>query len=252
MILTKNNLEFFKMKTEPLYMNDSYIKEFESKILAISEDKLSIYLDKTAFYPGGGGQPNDTGKIFFNNIEFLVEKVGYDKERAIYHKLNLPLKATIGDTIKGEINWENRYILMRYHTALHVLCGLIWNEFGASVTGGNMYLDKARMDFNLEDFSKDRVEYIEKRVNEEIKAAHNVQIKVLPREEAFKIPDLIRTKINLLPPQIKEVRTVEIVGLDLQADGGTHVKNTKEIGIVKIIETINKGKENKRMIIKIE
>ena len=240
------------MKTELLYMHDSYVKEFDSKIIAISEDKMLVYLDKTAFYPGGGGQPNDTGKIIFNDNEFLVEKVGYDKERAIYHKLNNPIEAKIGDSIKGKIDWENRYILMRYHTALHVLCGLIWKEFSASVTGGNMYLDKARMDFNLADFSKERVEYIEKRVNEEINAAHKVEIKILPREEAFKIPDLIRTKINLLPPQIKEVRTVEIVGLDLQADGGTHVKNIKEIGKVKIVETINKGKENKRIIIKIE
>jgi misacylated tRNA(Ala) deacylase len=141
---------------------------------------------------------------------------------------------------------------MRYHTALHILCGLIWKEFGASVTGGNMSPDKARMDFNLADFSKERVEYIEKRVAEEVAAARDVVIKILPREEAFQIPDLIRTKINLLPPQIKEIRTVEIVGLDLQADGGTHLKNTRDVGIVKIIETINKGKENKRIVIKID
>ena len=141
---------------------------------------------------------------------------------------------------------------MRYHTALHILCGLIWHEFEASVTGGQMYVDKARMDFNLADFSKERVELIERRVNEEVKAGHEVKIKILPREEAFQIPDLVRTKVNLLPPHIKEVRTVEIVGLDMQADGGTHVKNTKEVGKVKIIKTENKGKENKRMVIQIE
>lgn len=238
--------------SELLYMNDCYLKEFEAKIVDISEDKMNIIFNRTAFYPGGGGQPNDTGKIYFNNIEYDIILVERDKEKKIYHKLNKTINANKGDKIRGKIDWERRYKLMRYHTALHILCGLIWKEFGASVTGGNMYLDKARMDFNLADFSKERVEYIEKRVNEEINAGHEVIIKTLPREEAFKIPDLIRTKINLLPLQIKEVRIVEIVGLDLQADGGTHIKNTKEIGNLKIVETINKGKDNKRIVIVID
>ncbi|NHJ05744.1 MAG: alanyl-tRNA editing protein [Candidatus Heimdallarchaeota archaeon] len=238
--------------SELLYMNDCYLREFEAKIVDISEDKMSVILDKTAFYPGGGGQPYDLGKIYFKDIEHEVILVERDKEKKITHKLNKTINANKGDKIKGEIDWERRYKLMRYHTALHILCGLIWKEFGASVTGGNMYLDKARMDFNLADFSKERVDYIEKRVNEEINAGHEVIIKTLPREEAFKIPDLIRTKINLLPPQIKEVRIVEIVDLDLQADGGTHLKNTKEIGNLKIVETINKGKDNKRIVIIID
>jgi len=238
--------------SELLYMNDCYLREFEAKIVDISEDKMSVILDKTAFYPGGGGQPNDLGKIYFKDIEYEVILVERDKEKKITHKLNKTINANKGDKIKGEIDWERRYKLMRYHTALHILCGLIWKEFGASVTGGNMYLDKARMDFNLADFSKERVDYIEKRVNEEINAGHEVIIKTLPRDEAFKIPDLIRTKINLLPPQIKEVRIVEIVDLDLQADGGTHLKNTKEIGNLKIVETINKGKDNKRIVIVID
>ena len=238
--------------TELLYMTDSYLKEFEAKISAVSEDGLKIYLNKTAFFPGGGGQPNDLGKILFDGKEFQVVKVGKDKDGRIYHQLDRPIQTEVGTAITGQIDWERRYMLMRYHTALHILCGLIWKEFGASVTGGNMYEDKARMDFNLADFSKERVTYIEERVNEEIKKGHEVRIEILPREEAFQIPDLIRTKINLLPPHIKEVRTVEIVGLDLQADGGTHVKNTKEIGKVKIVETINKGKDNKRIVIKIE
>ena len=238
--------------TEELFLTDSYLKEFEAIITKIENNGLDIYLDKTAFYPGGGGQPNDTGTITYDNISYQVIKVGRDEKRDIYHRLEKPLETIIGSKLIGSINWENRYIIMRYHTALHILCGLIWKEFNSSVTGGNMYLDRARMDFDLEDFSKERVDYIQKRVNEEIKADHPVVVKILPREEAFKIPDLIRTKINLLPPQIKEVRTVEIVGLDLQADGGTHVKSTKEVGSVKIIETINKGKENKRMVIKVE
>ncbi|HUT79601.1 MAG TPA: alanyl-tRNA editing protein [Candidatus Bathyarchaeia archaeon] len=235
--------------TELLYLLNSYMKEFEATITEISDDGLDVYLDKTAFYPGGGGQLNDTGKLSINGKEFDVLKVSYNSNREVIHRLNEPANADIGSIVLGKIDWSKRYMLMRYHTALHILCGLIWKEFGAVVTGGNMDLDKARMDFNLEDFSKERVEYIEKRVNEEVKASREVIIRILSREKAFQIPDLIRTKINLLPPQIKEVRTVEISGLDLQADGGTHVKNTSEVGKVRIIETINKGKENKRIII---
>ena len=233
-------------------MTDSYLKEFETKITALSEDKTKVYLEKTVFYPGGGGQPNDIGILTIKGENFEVVKTGFEKDRTVFHKLNNPITIDIGEKVSGKIDWERRYTFMRYHTALHILCGLIWKEFNASVTGGNMYLDKARMDFNMTDFSKERVDYIEKRVNEEIQAGHEVLVKILPREEAFKIPDLIRTKINLLPPHIKEVRTVEIVGLDLQADGGTHLKDTKEVGIVKIVETINKGKDNKRIVIIIE
>ncbi|MBK5112067.1 MAG: alanyl-tRNA editing protein [Candidatus Heimdallarchaeota archaeon] len=240
------------MQTNLLYMTDSYLREFDAIITNISEDGMDIYIDRTAFFPGGGGQPYDEGKLIINNEEYSVVKIGRDSNRALYHRVDRPLEADVGSKVKGEIDWERRYKIMRYHTALHILCGLIWKEFGASVTGGNMSPDKARMDFNLADFSKERVEYIEKRVAEEVAAARDIVIKILPREEAFQIPDLIRTKINLLPPQIKEVRTVEIVGLDLQADGGTHLKNTRDVGTVKIIETINKGKENKRIVIKIE
>ncbi|NHK29767.1 MAG: alanyl-tRNA editing protein [Asgard group archaeon] len=238
--------------TEELYLLDSYLKEFNAKITKIENEGLHIYLDRSAFFPGGGGQPNDEGLLLFNNEEYRIDKVSRDKNREIFHRIDRPFKGSIGTEIKCQIDWERRYVIMRYHTALHILCGLIWKEFGASVTGGNMYLDKARMDFNLADFSKERVEYIEKRVAEEVKASRDVKIAILPREEAFQIPDLIRTKINLLPPNIKEVRTVEIVGLDLQADGGTHVKNTNEVGKVSIIETINKGKDNKRIVIKLD
>ena len=248
----KNNRECDIMQTDLLYMTDSYLKEFEATITEISDDGLNVYLDRTAFYTGGGGQPHDIGKLIIDNEIYNVVKIDRDSNRAFFHRIDRSCDAKIGSKVKGEIDWERRYKIMRYHTALHILCGLIWKEFGAMVTGGNMSTDKARMDFNLADFSKERVEYIEKRVAEEVAAAREVVIKILPRDEAFQIPDLIRTKINLLPPQIKEVRTVEIVGLDLQADGGTHLKNTQDVGKVRIIETINKGKENKRIVIKIE
>ena len=251
-ITCKNNRECDIMQTDLLYMTDSYLKEFEATITDISEDGLNVYLDRTAFFTGGGGQPYDIGKLIIDNELYNVVKIDRDSNRAFFHRIDRSCEAKIGSKVKGEIDWERRYKIMRYHTALHILCGLIWKEFGAMVTGGNMSTDKARMDFNLADFSKERVEYIEKRVAEEVAAAREVVIKILPRDEAFQIPDLIRTKINLLPPQIKEVRTVEIVGLDLQADGGTHLKNTQDVGKVRIIETINKGKENKRIVIKIE
>ncbi|MFW9922850.1 MAG: alanyl-tRNA editing protein [Candidatus Thorarchaeota archaeon] len=238
--------------TDLLYMEDSYLRGFEAKIVQLSEDGLRVYLDRTAFYPGGGGQPFDIGIIKYKNQDYPVVKMGKDENKEIYHELAKPIHAKKEEKIVGTIDWDRRYKLMRTHTALHILCGLIWKEFNASVTGGNMEIDKARMDFNLEDFSKERVDYIQKRVNEEIDAGHEIKTRILSREEAFKIPDLIRTKINLLPAEIKEVRVVEIVDLDIQADGGTHLKSTKEVGKVVIVETINKGKENKRMIIKIE
>ena len=157
-----------------------------------------------------------------------------------------------GTAVRGALDWEHRYGLMRTHTALHVLCGVVWRDYGASVTGGNMEPLKGRMDFEFETMRKELVAEIEANVTDEIEKGHPVQVAILPREEAFEIPDLIRTKINLLPPQIQEVRTVEIVGLDLQADGGTHVANTDEIGRVCIVDYKSKGAINKRIYIELD
>lgn len=157
----------------------------------------------------------------------------------------------VGSVVELEIDWERRYRLMRTHTAMHVLCGTIFREFGALVTGGNMALDKARMDFELEDLNPERVKLIEERANAEIAAGRDVRWRSIPREEAFQIPDLIRTKINLLPDFIQEVRVVEIDGLDLQADGGTHVRNTAEVGGIRIVGTRSKGRINKRLEIQL-
>jgi misacylated tRNA(Ala) deacylase len=141
--------------------------------------------------------------------------------------------------------------MMRTHTALHILCGTIWREFGVQVTGGQMYPDRARMDFAMEDLSKERLVLIEEKINQAVEADYPIRVYSLPREEAFAIPDLIRTKINLLPPEIPQVRIVEIVGLDLQADGGTHVNHTSEVGKIKIIKSENKGRINKRLEIQL-
>jgi misacylated tRNA(Ala) deacylase len=233
--------------TELLYLTDSYLRDFRAKVVEVDPEAHAVRLDRTAFYPAGGGQPADTGKLESPSASLpviSVKKQGADVLHVLPEDSTLP---AIGDEIQASIDWDRRYRLMRTHTALHVLCGVVFRDFGALVTGGNMDIDKARMDFELEDLSPDRVSAIEQAANMEIRAGRELRIQILPREEAFQIPDLIRTKINLLPEGITEVRTVEIVGLDLQADGGTHVANTREVGGIKVIGTRSKGRINKRL-----
>lgn len=238
--------------TRFLYQIDSYLRKFEAEVTEINDEKHAIKLDQTAFYPGGGGQPYDTGIIKFNNHNFILKRAKSSPE-GLWHLLDgddeLP---SVGSKIIGEIDWDRRYKTMRTHTAMHILCGVIFRDYQAQVTGGDMEPLKGRMDFEFESMSKDLVSVIEKSVNDEVEKAHDVKVAILPREEAFQIPDLIRTKINLLPPGIKEVRTIEIVGLDLQADGGTHVANTKEVGTMRIIDYKSKGKINKRIYVELE
>jgi misacylated tRNA(Ala) deacylase len=238
--------------TEYLYHTDSYLREFNAEVLLSDVATRSIVLDMTAFYPGGGGQLCDLGTLSLGKQLWQVEKIRKGPE-GIEHILggieSLPPE---GSLIRGRLNWERRYRLMRTHTAMHILCGVIFRDFGAQVTGGDMDLQQGRMDFEFESMTHDLVDGIEKAVNREVEKNLPVRVKILPREEAFKIPDLIRTKINLLPPGIPEVRTVEIVGLDLQADGGTHVASTGEVGRMKIVDYKSKGKINKRIYIALE
>jgi misacylated tRNA(Ala) deacylase len=208
-----------------------------------------VVLDQTAFYPTGGGQPHDVGVLSFDSTRAAVidaRKSGPGVLHILEPGSPMP---DVGAAINGEIDWDRRYALMRMHSALHVLCGLVYRDYGAMVTGGNMAQDHARMDFEMDssEFTPERVADIEAHANDEIAAQRDVRVQILPRDVAFAIPDLIRTKINLLPAGIDEVRTVEIVGLDLQADGGTHVRNTREIGSLKVIGTRSKGKSNKRI-----
>ena len=238
--------------TELLYQKDSYLKEYTAIVQEIDIEKHAISLDQTAFYPGGGGQPNDLGTLTFDNktVEVIgMKKTGDDVWHFIDQNTTLPQPGT---PITGKLNWERRYQLMRTHSAMHVLCGVVFRDYGALVTGGNMDPLEGRMDFEFETMTKDLVEVIENTVNEEIEKNHPVKVQILPREVAFQIPDLIRTKINLLPPGINEIRTIEIVGLDLQADGGTHVNSTKEIGKARIVDYKSKGKINKRIYLKLE
>jgi len=234
--------------TELLYLTDSYLREFEATITEVEENR--VILDRTAFYPQGGGQPSDVGTLLDDQGQiYRVLKVS--KKGKVFHKLDRE-PPPAGTRVYGEIDWEHRYKLMRTHTALHILCGVIFRDYGASVTGGNMEPLKARMDFELEHMSADFAQEVEEKINREVEVAHPVKIGVLPREEAFQIPDLIRTKINLLPEGIKEVRVVEIEGLDMQADGGTHVANTKEVGHIRVVGHESKGRMNKRLRIALE
>lgn len=237
--------------TELLYQTDSYLQKFSSSITKINDELNGIILDKTAFYPGGGGQPADSGMILWNNKSIQIiraKKIGDDIVHLFPPGEPLP---HIGDIVTGQIDWNRRYQLMRTHTALHILCGVVFHRYGALVTGGDMDPLKGRMDFEFETMHKELVTEIENAVNEEVQKNHPVNVKILPRQEAFTIPDLIRTKINLLPEGISMVRVVEIVGLDLQADGGTHVNHTGEVGQIRVVDYKSKGKINKRIYIEL-
>lgn len=235
--------------TNLLYQTDAYQKEFTAHVTAIEENKVA--LDQTALYATGGGQPHDMGTLSVGDRQWQVTEVRKQGD-AVWHTLAGDDLPAVGDEVRGSVDWERRYKLMRTHTALHVLCGVIWRDYQAAVTGGNMDTSEGRLDFELRDFSNELAQTIVEKVNTEIATGREVEVRILPREEAFQIPDLIRTKINLLPEGITEVRTVNIIGLDLQADGGTHVANTSEIGRVSLIKTRSKGANNKRIIIRIE
>jgi misacylated tRNA(Ala) deacylase len=237
--------------TDLLYQTDSYRREFAATVAAVDAANQRLALDRTAFYPGGGGQPGDLGVLQAGGVAMPVLKVAKE-ENLVWHTLSADAELPAeGSALTGAIDWDRRYALMRTHTALHILCGVVWRDYGAQVTGGNMDPLAGRMDFEFATMHGDLVAEIEARCNEEIAAARDVRVQILPRGEAFQIPDLIRTKINLLPEGIQEVRTVEIVGLDLQADGGTHVANTREVGAIRVTDYKSKGAINKRIYIEV-
>jgi misacylated tRNA(Ala) deacylase len=238
--------------TEPLYHTDAYVQEFEALVTDVRAEERAIVLDRTAFYPGGGGQPCDFGSLQINGIPYVVDKVKKQGDDVLHFLGGTsPLPAS-GSASHGTLDWARRYKLMRTHTALHVLCGTVFRDYGALVTGGDMEPLKGRMDFEFETMRGELVREIEAAVNKEVQMGREIRVKILPREEAFQIPDLIRTKINLLPEGITRVRTVEIVGLDLQADGGTHVRNTNEVGTIRVVDYKSKGAINKRIYIEVE
>jgi misacylated tRNA(Ala) deacylase len=237
--------------TNLLYQTDSYLQTFTAPITRIDPETHAVILESTAFYPGGGGQPFDSGSLAVKGKIYRVTRARKINDD-VYHILEgseaLPEPGAI---VQGQIDWERRYQLMRTHTALHILCGVVFRDYGAAVTGGDMDPLQGRMDFEFETMHKELVTTIEKAANSEVAKNMPIRVAILPREEAFAIPDLIRTKINLLPEGIQQVRVVEIVGLDLQADGGTHVKNTAEVGQIRVLDYKSKGKINKRLYIEI-
>ncbi len=234
--------------TELLFHNEAYLKEFEAIVTDVVEG--GVVLDRTAFYTGGGGQPTDSGVLTSGGQEYRVTGIKRDDGKLV-HQISGDLPS-VGSTVSGTIDWDRRYLLMRTHTALHILCGVVWRDYGAQVTGGDMKPGEGRMDFEFENFSAEFVEELETKVNAEVAADRDISVHHLSREEADKVPDLIRTKINLLPPNIQEIRTIDIQGLDVQADGGTHVANTREVGVIKVVGHESKGRINKRIRIALE
>ncbi|HEY3523561.1 MAG TPA: alanyl-tRNA editing protein [Candidatus Limnocylindrales bacterium] len=234
---------------------DAYTRATQARVVSLDRtgEVPLVVLDRTVFYPGGGGQPSDAGTLRAADARawrvVAARKAGAD----VVHELESGAEPpAVDEELTAEIDWDRRHLLMRTHTALHALCGVVWRDYGAQVTGGNMEPGTGRMDFEFERMSGDLVGEIESKVNAELAQAREVRVKVLPRAEAFAIPDLIRTKVNLLPPGIEEVRTIEIVGLDLQADGGTHVANTSEVGRIRVTGYESKGRINKRIRIVLE
>ena len=234
--------------TELLYLRDAYLTTFEARVTDVRDD--AIALDRTAFYPTGGGQANDTGVLAGRRVTD-VRKEGSDVWHTVWVAPDGSPLPVVGGTVAGEIDWERRHQLMRTHTALHVLCGVIWNEWKVPVTGGNMEPLSARMDFEFDPVPEGFGPRIEELVNAELAADRAIVVDFLPRDTAIQDADLIRTKVNMIPEGVREIRVVDIVGLDKQADGGTHVRSTNEVGRIRVTKLENKGKGNKRVRLEI-
>jgi len=229
--------------TDLVYLRDSYLRDFTATVVQVDGERVA--LDRTAFYPTGGGQPHDTGTLGGGRV------VDVRKEGAIvWHSIEGSVP-TLGAEVAGEVDWDRRHALMRTHTALHVLCGVIWNEWSCPVTGGNMEPLSARMDFEFDPLPPDFAGRVTDLVNAELRADRPIEVTFLPRDTAVADADLIRTKVNLIPESVPEIRVVDIVGLDKQADGGTHVASTAEVGRIEVVKTESKGKGNKRIRIRV-
>ncbi len=232
------------MHTELLYLQDAYLRAFDATVVDVDDDGRGVALDQTAFYVTGGGQPHDTGTLGDNPVTEVRKGEGGSVWHVLGGDARLP---AIGDVVHGELDWDRRHALMRTHTALHVLCGVIWNEWGTAVTGGNMKPLEARMDFEFDPLPEGFGPRVEELVNAEIAADRPIEVAFLPRDTAVADEDLIRTKVNLIPETVREIRVIDIVGLDKQADGGTHVGSTGEVGGIRVVKTESKGKANKRI-----
>lgn len=244
-------------RVDEVCYRDAYVRSLGARVLEVSaaDGPPLVVLDVTAFYPGGGGQPSDRGTIL-RAVDGRTWTVRAARRLGgeIVHELEAPDDGELpraGDPVTVDLEWARRYALMRTHTALHALCGVVWRDYGALVTGGNMEPLSARMDFDLPDVPADFKSRIAEACAREVAADRRIDVRVLPREAAFAIPDIIRTATDLLPPDLIDVRIVDIVGLDTQADGGTHVASTRQIGGIEVVKVENKGKANRRLRVRL-
>ncbi len=238
------------MTTEPVFLRDAYQRAVDASVVEVDEQGR-VALDRTVFYPVGGGQPHDTGILRWEGGSSLVTEVRKEGD-VIWHTLAADgVPPNVGSSVHGEVDWDRRHALMRTHTALHVLCGVIWNEWSTPVTGGNMEPLAARMDFEFDPLPEGFGARVEQLVNDELEADRAIEVSFLPRSTAVEDEDLIRTKVSLIPESVTEIRVVDIVGLDKQADGGTHVASTGEVGRIRVRKTESKGKGNKRIRIEV-
>ena len=230
--------------TERIYSTRAYERAATATVVEVDRDDGRVLLDRTVFYPGGGGQPCDTGYLAIGDDRLVVSRVTEDS-RGVWHWVDaLP---PVGTEVDGVINWERRYTLMRTHTAMHAMCGVVWDRFRSPVTGGNMAPGEGRLDFEIPQWDPGDRDPIEAELNRQLALARSVEVSFLDRAEADQDPSLIRTKVSLLPATLTEVRVIDIVGLDRQADGGTHVDSTGEVGAIRITKTESKGKGFRRI-----
>jgi misacylated tRNA(Ala) deacylase len=235
--------------TVQMYSTDSYAKTMDASVVRTDVDDNRVLLDQTVFYPGGGGQPHDLGELTIGDDRLSVVKVTSDAD-GVWHWLDGGLPSA-GTDVSGVLDWERRYRLMRTHTALHALCGVVWRRFESPVTGGNMEPGAGRLDFDIPNWSADDLPLVQADLNAELAKQRSVEVSFLPRGAADDDPSLIRTKVNLLPKFIDEVRVIDIVGLDRQADGGTHVNGTGEVGAIVIPKAENKGRGFRRIRVRL-
>jgi misacylated tRNA(Ala) deacylase len=230
--------------TEKIYSTDAYAQTMDARVVRTDMEDNRILLDRTVFYPGGGGQPNDIGELWVGDDRLQVVRVTADRD-GVWHWLEGGLPG-IGTDLRGELDWDRRYRMMRTHTAMHAMCGVIWRRYQVPVTGGNMDAGEGRLDFELPDWNSEDKPTVEAELNAELASRLPVEVSFLPREEADQDPSLIRTKVSLLPLGLREVRVIDIVGLDRQADGGTHVESTGEVGSISLATVKSKGRGFRR------
>jgi misacylated tRNA(Ala) deacylase len=230
--------------TDKIYSTEAYARSMGARVVRTDVDDNRVLLDRTVFYPGGGGQPHDVGDLWIGDDRLPVVRVTADRD-GVWHWLEGSLPAA-GTSLRGELDWERRYRLMRTHTAMHAMCGVIWHRYAVPVTGGNMDAGEGRLDFELPEWNSDDKPAVEAELNAQLRAQLPVEVSFLPRAEADQDPSLIRTKVSLLPAGLTEVRVIDIVGLDRQADGGTHVDSTGEVGSISLATVKSKGRGFRR------